>query len=89
MHQPLPSQDVTLYALIASGIFSLVTGYFVGGEGGDSGSLEGAAILASVAVVVLVTAVNDYQKESQFQELSAAKEEVQVGGLCPLSSWQR
>mmetsp|Transcript_5817 Transcript_5817/g.15174 ORF Transcript_5817/g.15174 Transcript_5817/m.15174 type:complete len:1075 (-) Transcript_5817:70-3294(-) len=71
-------QDVTLYALIASGIFSLVTGYFVGGEGGDSGSLEGAAILASVAVVVLVTAVNDYQKESQFQELSAAKEEVQV-----------
>jgi len=71
-------QDVTLYALIASGFFSLLTGRFLNGGGEDSGTLEGIAILGSVAVVVLVTAVNDYQKESQFQELNAVKEDEQV-----------
>ena len=32
--------------------------------------IEGAAILAAVAVVSLVTAVNDYKKESQFIALN-------------------
>ncbi len=31
--------------------------------------IEGAAILVSVAVVILVTATNDYQKEKQFKAL--------------------
>jgi len=78
-------QDVTLYALIASGAFSIITGQLLGGEDSQSGSLEGIAILGSVAVVVLVTAVNDYQKEAQFQELNSVKEDEQMrvirGGL--------
>lgn len=71
-----------MYALIASGFFSLATGALINDEGDLSGSLEGVAILASVAIVVLVSAINDYQKESQFQELNAAKEEVQVIPSC-------
>jgi hypothetical protein len=71
-------QDVTLYALLASGFFSVLAGKFLGGEAAQSGTLEGLAILGSVVVVVLVTAVNDYQKESQFQELNTVKDDVQV-----------
>lgn len=45
-------------------------------EGGDSsekeaGWIEGVAILGAVAVVVLVTAFNDYQKEKQFRGLQS------------------
>ena len=35
----------------------------------DTGWIEGAAILVSVCVVVLVTAFNDYTKEKQFRGL--------------------
>ena len=38
-------------------------------EEGDTGWIEGAAILISVVVVVLVTAINDYTKEKQFRGL--------------------
>jgi P-type Ca2+ transporter type 2B len=40
--------------------------------------VEGVAILAAVAVCVLVTAVNNYQKERQFRELNDVKEDVRV-----------
>lgn len=33
----------------------------------EAGWIEGAAILISVVVVVLVTALNDYTKERQFR----------------------
>ena len=36
---------------------------------GDAGWIEGVAILGAVLVVVLVTAVNDWQKERQFRGL--------------------
>ncbi len=39
---------------------------------------QGAAILAAVAVVVLVTAVNNYQKEQQFRQLNQLSEDVQA-----------
>jgi hypothetical protein len=34
-----------------------------------SGWIEGVAIMVSVVIVVMVTAINDLQKERQFQEL--------------------
>ena len=34
--------------------------------------------MAAVAVVVLVTAVNNYQKEAQFRELNKINEDIQV-----------
>lgn len=41
---------------------------------------QGAAIMAAVAVVVLVTAVNNYQKEQQFRALNQINDDVKVGG---------
>lgn len=35
----------------------------------STGWIEGAAIMVSVVIVVMVTAVNDLQKEKQFKEL--------------------
>ena len=47
------------------------SGGTVGGDEteGDAGWIEGVAILGAVIVVVLVTAVNDWQKERQFRGL--------------------
>ena len=41
--------------------------------------VQGAAIMAAVAVVVLVTAVNNYQKEQQFRALNQINDDVKVG----------
>jgi len=43
-------------------------------EGSHAGWIEGVAILVSVVIVVLVTAVNDLQKERQFQQLKQQQE---------------
>ena len=40
--------------------------------------LEGVAILCAVFVVVTVSAVNDYQKEKQFRELSVVNDNISV-----------
>jgi hypothetical protein len=40
--------------------------------------IQGLAILSAVAVVVAVTAINDYQKEQQFRALNDVKEDSQV-----------
>lgn len=40
--------------------------------------VEGCAILLAVVIIVLVTAVNDYNKERQFMKLNAKKEDRQV-----------
>lgn len=40
--------------------------------------VEGVAIIAAVAIVVLVGAANDYQKERQFARLNAKKEDREV-----------
>lgn len=78
-------QDVTVLILLVAGVISLVLGLTVESKD-DAGWIEGAAILLAVAVVVLVTAVNDYQKERQFQELSAITRDAKVGGDCPFSN---
>lgn len=46
-------------------------------EEGEAGWIEGAAILISVVVVVLVTAINDYTKEKQFRGLQNRIEKEQ------------
>lgn len=58
------------------GVPSCIASLAVGGgeEGGDdseseAGWIEGVAILVAVIVVVLVVAVNDWQKERQFRGL--------------------
>ena len=45
-----------------------------------NGWIEGTAILAAVAIVTLVTAANDYSKETQFRQLS---ELADAGEVCP------
>uniref|UniRef100_A0AC35GDQ2 Cation-transporting P-type ATPase N-terminal domain-containing protein n=1 Tax=Panagrolaimus sp. PS1159 TaxID=55785 RepID=A0AC35GDQ2_9BILA len=75
-------QDLTLLILLISAIISLGLSFYKPPEeeGHEekaddkhevSGWIEGAAILISVAVVVLVTALNDYTKERQFRGLQA------------------
>ena len=44
-----------------------------------NGWIEGTAILAAVAIVTLVTAANDYSKETQFRQLS---ELADAGEVC-------
>ena len=78
-------QDFTVLILLVAGVVSIVLGLTVESKD-DAGWIEGAAILLAVAVVVLVTAVNDYQKERQFQELSAITRDAKVGGGFPISS---
>uniref|UniRef100_A0A914GX29 Calcium-transporting ATPase n=1 Tax=Globodera rostochiensis TaxID=31243 RepID=A0A914GX29_GLORO len=73
-------QDVTLIILLSAAVVSLALSFYNPGSevgGGkeeneqEAGWIEGAAILISVVVVVLVTALNDYTKERQFRGLQA------------------
>jgi len=69
-------QDPTLIFLTCAAFVSLAIGIFV--EQRPYGWLEGVAILSAVVVVVTVGAVNDYQKEKQFRDLNAQKDNVDV-----------
>jgi magnesium-transporting ATPase (P-type) len=60
--------DGTVQILIVSAIVSLAVGTY---DDPVHGWIEGVAILAAVAIVALVTATNDYQKERQFRALDA------------------
>ncbi|XGW27763.1 hypothetical protein V3C99_007945 [Haemonchus contortus] len=73
-------QDVTLVILLVSAIVSLALSFYRPPDDGtaavddsehEAGWIEGVAILISVIVVVLVTALNDYTKERQFRGLQA------------------
>ena len=67
--------DATLQILIVAAIVSLAIGIY---DDPTTGYVEGLAILAAVLIVSVVTAVNDYQKELQFRELSQANDDVDV-----------
>lgn len=67
--------DGTLQILIVAAIVSLVIGIY---DDPATGYVEGMAILAACLIVSVVTALNDYQKESQFRELSAANDDADV-----------
>uniref|UniRef100_A0A914Z7S8 P-type Ca(2+) transporter n=1 Tax=Panagrolaimus superbus TaxID=310955 RepID=A0A914Z7S8_9BILA len=69
-------QSFTLIILLISAIISLGLSFYNPPQEDDdsehaSGWIEGAAILISVVVVVLVTALNDYTKERQFRGLQS------------------
>uniref|UniRef100_A0A673L007 Calcium-transporting ATPase n=1 Tax=Sinocyclocheilus rhinocerous TaxID=307959 RepID=A0A673L007_9TELE len=81
-------QDVTLIILEVAAIISLgLSFYHPQGEGtsggvedegeAQAGWIEGAAILFSVIIVVLVTAFNDWSKEKQFRGLQSRIEQEQ------------
>ncbi len=73
--------DFTVKILLGAGAASLALEYWLAGNDGSSPNwIEGASILAAVAVVTLVTAGNNYQKEQQFKALQeiAAEEFVRA-----------
>jgi len=71
--------DSTIIILLVAGTLSLGLGVALPTPGGGGNDwVEGAAILAAVAVVVGVSAGNNYQKEKQFRELSSLSEESEV-----------
>ncbi|CAI5710378.1 unnamed protein product [Hyaloperonospora brassicae] len=70
-------QDITIIVLTISGFISIILSSTVG-DHPETGWVEGACIIFAVVVVTLVTAVNDYQKESQFRELNAIKEDEKI-----------
>lgn len=80
--------DRILILLTAAAVISLALGIYeaVGQprEPGQPQSLdwvEGLAILVAVVIVVLVTGLNDYRREKQFEKLNAKKEDRQVKAI--------
>ncbi|OQR89406.1 P-type ATPase (P-ATPase) Superfamily, partial [Thraustotheca clavata] len=81
-------KDLTLMVLTGGGVLSLIFGFTVGPpdntprrlSSGDPATawIEGFAILLAVAIVTMVTAVNNYQKDKQFRALSAIKEDEKI-----------
>lgn len=67
--------DETLKILIIAAFVSLAVGIY---EDPSTGYIEGIAILTAVLIVSIVTACNDYQKETQFRELSKVNDDVDV-----------
>ena len=65
----------TLIILIAAAIVSLVVGIC---EDPSTTYIEEVAIISAVLIVSVVTACDDYQKETQFRELSKANDDINV-----------
>lgn len=83
-------QDKILIFLTVAAIFSFGVGLWESieaqkhpKEGVEDSSkaikwVEGVAIIIAVVIVVLVSSINDYQKEKQFRKLNAKKEDRKV-----------
>lgn len=82
-------QDPMLIILIGCGILSIAVGLTGGHDstcpaGTETNSclsaewIEGAAVLFAVCIVVIVSAVNDYQKEKQFRNMEKKSEGKKV-----------
>uniref|UniRef100_A0AC35FP33 Cation-transporting P-type ATPase N-terminal domain-containing protein n=1 Tax=Panagrolaimus sp. PS1159 TaxID=55785 RepID=A0AC35FP33_9BILA len=76
-------KNFTLIILLISALISLGLSFYPidGHEDDNSGWIEGAAILISVVVVVLVTAINDYTKERQFRDCAVFADTFFCGNL--------
>ena len=70
-------QDPTLVILIICALISVVLGVLFEEEK-TVAWIEGVAILFTAAIVTLVTATNDFQKEKQFRALNAIVANVDV-----------
>lgn len=69
-------KDLTLMILIVCAILSLVIG--ISTEGLREGWHDGAGILMSILIVVLVTATSDYRQSLQFRDLEKEKKKIFV-----------
>ena len=68
-------EDETVIVLMIAAVVSLVIGVY---ENPSHGWIEGTTILVAVLIVVVVTACNNYEKESQFRQLSAKEKNIDV-----------
>jgi len=67
--------DTTIRVLMVAAVVSLAIGLY---ENPSNGWIEGTAILSAVLIVALVTATNNYNKDTQFRKLNAKKEDTKV-----------
>ena len=79
-------KDLTLRILTVSGIISLVIGATIE-DHPEYGWIEGFAIIAAVAVVVNVTAINDFQKQNKFTDLKNQNRSTKTVGLLRDGIW--
>ncbi|XP_016709049.2 calcium-transporting ATPase 2, plasma membrane-type [Gossypium hirsutum] len=69
-------QDMTLMILGACAIVSLVVGIAM--EGWPAGAHDGLGIVASILLVVFVTATSDYRQSLQFKDLDKEKKKITI-----------
>ncbi|KAJ4823335.1 Calcium-transporting ATPase 2, plasma membrane-type [Turnera subulata] len=69
-------QDMTLMILGACSFVSLVVG--IATEGWPKGAHDGLGIVASILLVVFVTATSDYRQSLQFKDLDKEKKKISV-----------
>ncbi|XP_048226964.1 calcium-transporting ATPase 1 [Ricinus communis] len=69
-------QDMTLMILGICALVSLVVGIIM--EGWPKGAHDGLGIVASILLVVFVTATSDYRQSLQFKDLDKEKKKISV-----------
>ncbi|KAM7514415.1 hypothetical protein LguiA_003998 [Lonicera macranthoides] len=69
-------QDMTLMILIVCAVVSLIVG--IATEGWPKGAHDGLGIVASILLVVFVTATSDYKQSLQFKDLDKEKKKITV-----------
>jgi Ca2+-transporting ATPase len=69
-------QDMTLMILGVCALVSLIVGIAM--EGWPKGSHDGLGIVASILLVVFVTATSDYKQSLQFKDLDREKKKITV-----------
>ncbi|KAG8654819.1 calcium-transporting ATPase 1 [Manihot esculenta] len=69
-------QDTTLMILGVCALVSLIVGIIM--EGWPKGAHDGLGIVASILLVVFVTATSDYKQSLQFKELDKEKKKISV-----------
>ncbi|KAJ1377306.1 P-type ATPase, A domain superfamily, partial [Sesbania bispinosa] len=69
-------QDMTLMILGVCAVVSLIVG--VATEGWPKGAHDGLGIVASILLVVFVTATSDYRQSLQFKDLDKEKKKISI-----------
>ena len=72
---------IAAFISLALGIYEAVGQTPEPGEGQSLDWVEGLAIAVAVVIVVLVTGLNDYRREKQFEVLNSKKEDRQVKAI--------
>ena len=86
----MAASDKVLVILIVAGVVSLAIGAYQSSKGEGPEWIEGVAINVAVLIVIMVTALNDYQREQQFKALNKRKDDYEVkvrrsGGIYEIS----